>query len=786
MKATMRTLFQAGRKAIVAMIGLLLVSSGESAPEGQIVRGQIDSQSLKVNLFGDGSLRQYLVYLPPSYDQTAKRYPVIYALHGYGDDETLLTKVGPSVPSAIPPFLDSMIAEGQLGEVIVVFVNAVNRLYGSFYLNSEVIGDYESYITSDLVNHIDGAFRTLATRESRGITGFSMGGWGAAHLALKFPNVFSVLVAEAGFYDSQSAWFNGLSRLLAEARPSTLAEFDALAFPNNAAQALFAGLLPNPQRPPLFTDYPYEIVAGRLTTNFAAIQKNAERDVQNGDVGRYVAQPLRLAAIKVVHGAQDPVAPITGAISFTNALTSAGIPCSYEQHSGGHIFRADLALPFLVTNLVGAQNYVVPRSTDLRVPADFPTIQAAVNAAQTNDTIHIAPGVYTEQVVIFSNKLTLIGQPGTILRATTNLAKIEGSVNSPVIEIRSADVTVRGLTFEGERLAGRFAGAGDLLGIYLRSSSGNVENCAFYGFRESTPGSESAFAITVAAIHDGEVNARVASCTFADNYGAIFCWGLPDRKYINVTIENNIIIGPGPLTGDNNYAGVNIGEGVGGRIAGNTISGFSYVGTTAQFPISFGILASDSPAFSSVWPLEIEGNILQNNQMHIALINASGSVIRNNRFQGTAPGIVPLGLSVSGTNVTIANNQFEDMPEGIRLLGNDPIPGFGLGDILGFAVNAQVTSNRFCNVATNINLQSRASATQTGTLQCPFPPPVLQISPAVLLSWPDFEEGHIVETAPAPSGPWSPSGATPSQQNGQHNTTIPANGEARFFRLRKR
>ena len=84
-------------------------------------------------------------------------------------------------------------------------------------------------------------------------------------------------------------------------------------------------------------------------------------------------------------------------------------------------------------------------------------------------------------------------------------------------------------------------GPGDLLGIYVRDSSGNVENCAFYGFRESTPGPENAFPITVAAIQDGEVNVRVASCTFADNYGAIFCWGLPDRKYINVTIENNII-----------------------------------------------------------------------------------------------------------------------------------------------------------------------------------------------------------------------------------------------------
>src|SRR5437879_6065139 len=246
-----------------------------------------------------------------------------------------------------------------------------------------------------------------------------------------------------------------------------------------------------------------------------------------------------------------------------------------------------LAFAILLLGLAATTSAI---AADLYVPTGYPTIQAAVNAAQTNDTIHIASGVYTGQVEIVSKTLTLIGQPGTILRATTNMTSFAGSVNSPIMEIRSSQVTVRGLTFEGERLAERFVGPGDLLGIYLRSSSDNVENCAFYGFRESTPGTEGAFAITVAAIHDGEVNARVAGCTFADNYGAVLCWGLPDRKYINVTIENNIIIGPGPLTGDYSYAGVQIGEGVGGRIAGNTINGYSYVGTAAAFPIGFGIL----------------------------------------------------------------------------------------------------------------------------------------------------------------------------------------------------
>jgi nitrous oxidase accessory protein NosD len=425
-------------------------------------------------------------------------------------------------------------------------------------------------------------------------------------------------------------------------------------------------------------------------------------------------------------------------------------------------------------------------AADLNVPADYPTIQAAVDAASDGDIIHIAPGVYTDQVRIISQKLTLIGQPGTILRATEQLPVIPGSPAPQwsIMFTRSSEVTVRGLTFEGERLAERFVGLGNLQGILLRESSAIVENCAFYGFRESTPGTEAANALTATGFEDGEVNVRVAECTFADNYDAISFVGLPDRKSMNVRVENNTIIGTGPLDRGWNYAGITIREGVGGRIAGNTISGYSYIGTAADFDIAFGILAvyaaNDQVASGILQHLEIEGNTLRDNQVHIALVKANGSIIRNNRFQGTAPGILPLGLALTGRNVTIANNQFENMPEGIRLFGDDP----NYGTILGIAVNAQVTSNRFCGVTTNITVQPLASATVTGTLLCPFPPPPLAIAPAVLLSWPGEDDGWAVESATSVDGPWAASDATPFTQYGRHSIAVPTDGAHRFFRLR--
>jgi hypothetical protein len=77
-----------------------------------------------------------------------------------------------------------MIRTRQIGEMIAVFVDGQNTLLGSFYRTSTATGDYETYIAHDLVNLIDARYRTLATNASRGLCGFSMGGYGAMHLPL--------------------------------------------------------------------------------------------------------------------------------------------------------------------------------------------------------------------------------------------------------------------------------------------------------------------------------------------------------------------------------------------------------------------------------------------------------------------------------------------------------------------------------------------------------------------------------------------------------------------------
>jgi len=392
---------QRGPKTLVLMLLLLPLMPGmTSAQQGRMEQGRITSSALATNLYGDPSTRPYRVYLPPSYDTSSKRYPVVYAFHGWFADENQLLNGGSSVFGVVKglrPALDKMIRERTIGEMIVVCPNTSNKLCGSFYLNSPVIGDYETYIVKDLVTLIDTRYRTLPARESRGVTGYSMGGWGAMHLALKFPNVFSVAVAQAGRYDSRSQQADALSRQIARYHPTNFTQFMAMGDVDSmlcAFQALFAGLLPNPQRPHLYTDYPYEWINGQPVLSESADQRCRQGDVQNGDLPRYLVQSFRLNGIQIVHGRADAASPVAAARRFTNALYAAGVEFDYQEHSGQHDYLPEFALPFLSSHLQGAESYIAPPRLTLSLATNglqlvFPTqtnVQYSVESAAGLDT----------------------------------------------------------------------------------------------------------------------------------------------------------------------------------------------------------------------------------------------------------------------------------------------------------------------------------------------------------------------------------------------------------------
>jgi enterochelin esterase-like enzyme/acetyl esterase/lipase len=133
---------------------------------------------------GADTQASYRIYLPPGYEASGDhRYPVIYMLHGRSVDSKR------SIDAGYVARVDAAIRSGVMPPAIVVLPQGLNR---GWYVNTED-GErvMEDVIIQNLVPHIDANYRTIATREARVIEGHSMGGYGALHLAFKYPQLFS-------------------------------------------------------------------------------------------------------------------------------------------------------------------------------------------------------------------------------------------------------------------------------------------------------------------------------------------------------------------------------------------------------------------------------------------------------------------------------------------------------------------------------------------------------------------------------------------------------------------
>ena len=150
----------------------------------------VHGASLEGNLEGDSPDRGVIVYLPPSYAKNpSRRYPVVYALHGYSiNNEKWTTEIH------TPQTIEGAFATGTR-EMIVVLADAQTKHNGSMYSNSVTTGNWEDFISHDLVAYIDSHYRTIANRASRGIAGHSMGGYGTVRIAMRHPDVYSAFYA---------------------------------------------------------------------------------------------------------------------------------------------------------------------------------------------------------------------------------------------------------------------------------------------------------------------------------------------------------------------------------------------------------------------------------------------------------------------------------------------------------------------------------------------------------------------------------------------------------------
>ena len=166
---------------------------------GRLVTEQVTSPALEHNRLGDAATRPCYVYLPPGYDAEAeRRYPAVYVLQGYLGALPSWNYPTNNLRKTYPQMVDELFAEGSVPPAIVVFVDAWTSLGGSQFVDSPGTGDYLTYLARDVVDFVDGRYRTLADPAHRAVQGKSSGGYGAMIAAMLRPDVFGGFATHAG------------------------------------------------------------------------------------------------------------------------------------------------------------------------------------------------------------------------------------------------------------------------------------------------------------------------------------------------------------------------------------------------------------------------------------------------------------------------------------------------------------------------------------------------------------------------------------------------------------
>ena len=171
----------------------ILISGGSLAAQSRIDCSAVDSRILK-------QVVHYCVHLPSGYDavvarKPAQRYPVLYFLHGLGDNEQTLFNSGGWT------LLDDLRKQHKMGDFLIVAPEGRR----SFYINSaDDKVRYNDFFLREFMPHIEGKYRIRPGRANRAISGISMGGYGALRFAFAYPQLFSAVSAQSAALMTES------------------------------------------------------------------------------------------------------------------------------------------------------------------------------------------------------------------------------------------------------------------------------------------------------------------------------------------------------------------------------------------------------------------------------------------------------------------------------------------------------------------------------------------------------------------------------------------------------
>jgi enterochelin esterase-like enzyme len=229
----------------------------------------------------------------------------------------------------VPQTIEGAFARGA-HEMIVVLPDSKTAYNGSMYSSSVTTGDFERFIAQDLVAHVDGHYRTIPHRTSRGLVGHSMGGYGATRIGMKHADVFgSLYVMSPCCLSPRPAPPANPEMEAALKALATPADSASLPFPARGQLAAAAAWSPNPGNPPLYLDLPLK--DGTVQPDVLA------RWVANAPlafIDQYIMRLRRYRGIALDVGDQDGLRTDTARLH--DVLDKYAIENSLEIYPGTH------------------------------------------------------------------------------------------------------------------------------------------------------------------------------------------------------------------------------------------------------------------------------------------------------------------------------------------------------------------------------------------------------------------------------------------------------------------
>ena len=306
---------------LVALAATSLALPAAAQENARIEWKTFHSQAMEGNLEGNPAERGALVVTPPGYDEnTGQRYPVVYFLHGFFATPQMYQET-----MAFEGAVDAAAAAGN--HVIMVIPDGFSKYRGGFYSNSPTTGNYEAFVGEDLVRWVDANYRTIAERDSRGLSGHSMGGYGTLRLAMKYPDTFSSIYAMSSCCLTPQP---PSAEVLTQIEAMSDEELANAEFFQLAPISTLSTWSPDPSNPPhywytgLNEDGTVDpMVEARFIANAPTVM-----------LGQYVSSLKSLDAIQLDIGDQDFL--MEGNLAFKAELERFGIPFGWEIYEGDH------------------------------------------------------------------------------------------------------------------------------------------------------------------------------------------------------------------------------------------------------------------------------------------------------------------------------------------------------------------------------------------------------------------------------------------------------------------